>query len=217
MWGFLLKGAFHMKHFGCTLFLIGLFVCVYLAVSSGFLAQVQHAKPFSTVSLPNINGLTLAQPPQSHANAHSVIGTPSLRPSFIDQVLARAHSPAQGTGQALYVLSQAYHIDDAYALAFFEHESSFGATGMARVTYSLGNIRCSQGYQCINGYRAYDNWIAGYTDWFHLIETLYIKQWHLTTVEAIVPVYAPTSDGNNVSGYIAAVEQAVDAWQRGEV
>jgi hypothetical protein len=35
---------------------------------------------------------------------------------------------------------------------------------MARVTYSLGNIRCSAGYQCLGGYRAYDNWVAGYTD-----------------------------------------------------
>ena len=206
-----------MKQFGCTLILIGLFVYVYLMVSTGTLTQLQHAKSFSTVPLPNVGGLTLAQHPQPHPNAHSVIGTPSLSPSFIDQVLASAHSPAQGTGQALYGLSNAYHIDDAYALAFFEHESSFGLTGMARVTYSLGNIRCSQGYQCINGYRAYDNWVAGYSDWFHLIETLYIKEWHLTTVEAIVPVYAPSSDGNNVSGYIAAVEQSVDAWQHGEV
>lgn len=204
-----------MKQLGCILLLIALFVYVYLMVSTGTLAQLQHAKPFSPI--PNMGGLTLAHHPSSHANAHSIIGTPSLRPSFIDQVLAYAHSPAQGTGQALSDLSRAYHIDDAYALAFFEHESSFGLTGVARVTYSLGNIRCSAGYQCISGYRAYDNWVAGYSDWFHLMATLYIKEWHLTTVEQIIPVYAPSSDGNDVSGYIAAVEQAVDEWRRGEV
>jgi hypothetical protein len=88
---------------------------------------------------------------------------------------------------------------------------------MARVTHSLGNIRCSQGYVCINGYRAYGNWVAGYRDWFHLIAVLYIKQWHLTTVEKIIPVYAPPSDGNNVRGYIAAVERAVDDWRQGKV
>jgi hypothetical protein len=38
-----------------------------------------------------------------------------------------------------------------------------------------------------------------------------------TTVSQIVPVYAPASDGNNVPGYIAGVEQAVDTWRRGQV
>jgi len=30
-------------------------------------------------------------------------------------------------------------------------------------------------------------------------------------------VYAPSSDGNNVAGYIAAVVQAVQTWRRGDV
>jgi hypothetical protein len=50
-----------------------------------------------------------------------------------------------------------------------------------------------------------------------LIRDLYIKQWHLTTVAQIIPVYAPTSDHNDVNGYIQAVEQAVDTWRSGEV
>ena len=37
-----------------------------------------------------------------------------------------------GTGQALYDLSVQSQIDDAFALAFFQHESAFGTTGMAR-------------------------------------------------------------------------------------
>jgi hypothetical protein len=131
--------------------------------------------------------------------------------------LAAAHSPAQGTGQTLYDLSKQYGIDDAYALAFFEQESQFGTTGMARFTHSLGNIRCSAGYQCSNGYRAYNSWVAGEADWYQLIHSLYIDTWHLTTVEQIIPIYAPTSDGNDVTGYIAAVEQAVALWQGGEV
>ena len=147
----------------------------------------------------------------------SVLGRPSLSPAFINRVLALAHSPAQGTGQSLADLSAAYGIDDAYALAFFKHESQYGTTGVARVTRSLGNIRCSAGYACLEGYRAYPSWQAGYADWYQLIFNLYIKQWHLTTVEQIVPVYAPTSDSNDVPGYIAAVEQAVAAWRQGEV
>ena len=46
---------------------------------------------------------------------------------------------------------------------------------------------------------------------------LYAEQWHLTTVEQIIPRYAPGSDGNDEAGYIAAIEHAVDVWRQGEV
>src|SRR6266550_1008754 len=89
--------------------------------------------------------------------------------AFVDKILSAANSKAAGTGQALYNLSVKYGIDDAYALAFFEHESVYGTTGVARATLSLGNIRCSEGYQCVEGYRAYSSWVAGYEDWYRLI------------------------------------------------
>lgn len=148
---------------------------------------------------------------------HSIEGKPSLTAAFIDQVLVAANSKAAGTGQALYDLGVTYGIDDAVALAFFEHESVYGTTGVARSTLSLGNIRCSPGYQCLEGYRAYGNWQAGYADWYQLIRNLYIGQWGLTTVEQIVPRYAPVSDGNDVAGYIAAVLKDVSAYQAGQV
>jgi hypothetical protein len=204
--------------FGWFLIAVGIIICVILTVSPN--------SPFRPPSVPN----PFAQPTPAHhskpdARALStylggwqdVRGAPTLSASFVNQVLAVAHSPAQGTGQALYDLSRKSGIDDAYALAFFQHESQFGTTGMALLTHSLGNIRCSAGYQCINGYRSYSSWRAGYQDWYQLIHTLYIDTWHLTTVEQIIPVYAPTSDGNDVAGYIAAVEQAVAHWRHGEV
>jgi hypothetical protein len=147
----------------------------------------------------------------------SVVGSPSLSAAFINDVLSVYGSPASGTGQALYVLSQQYDIDDADALAFFLHESAFGTTGIARLTRSLGNIRCSAGYVCIDGFRAYASWIAGYQDWYHLLRSLYINQWHLTTLQQIVPVYAPASDHNNVADYIAAVLSSVETWRAGRV
>lgn len=204
--------------FGCGLVVIGIII--------GVILTVYPSSPFRPPSFPN----PFAQPTPAHHGKPSVRvlsmsllpgqdvrGAPTLSASFVNRVLAAAHSPAQDTGQALYDLSRQYGIDDAYALAFFQHESQFGTTGMARATHSLGNIRCSTGYQCINGYRAYSSWQAGYADWYQLIATLYIGTWHLTTVEQIIPVYAPTSDGNDVPGYIAAIEQAVVRWQRGEV
>src|SRR5437763_909416 len=190
---------------------VGLLVCVLSTIQTWPNNAVAHMFQVST---------STNQTPTEHAlltvSKQSVIGHPTLRPDFLNQVLAAAHSPAQGTGQALYDLSVRYGIDDAYALAFFQHESMFGTTGVARSTLSLGNIRCSAGYRCMAGYRAYASWIAGYADWYQLISNLYIRTWHLTTVEQIVPVYAPASDGNDVAGYIAAVEQDVARWRKGE-
>src|SRR6266702_4110389 len=142
----------------------------------------------------------------------SVEGKPSLSAAFINQVLSAAGSKATGTGQALYDLSVKYGIDDAYALAFFQHESMYGTGGVARATLSLGNIRCSEGYICIEGYRAYSSWQEGYADWYRLIRNLYISQWGLSTVEQIIPKYAPGSD-NDVTGYISAVEKDVSTWR----
>ena len=150
------------------------------------------------------------------ASSSSVIGSPSLSAVFIDKVLATYGSPAVGLGRALYADSRQFHIDDAYALAFFLHESSFGTTGIARFTRSLGNIRCSGYPTCFEGFRSYVSWQVGAWDWFRLIKQEYLPR-GLSTVQAIVPVYAPASDHNDVVAYIAAVLHAVQAWHAGRV
>lgn len=152
----------------------------------------------------------------THSTNDTVTGAPSLSPAFLNQILALAHSPAQGTGQALYDLSRQYQVDDAYALAFFKAESQYGTSGIARLTRSLGNIRCAGYARCIDGYRAYPTYQQGYQDWYQLIRNLYVNQWRLTTVAQIIPVYAPASDGNDPTAYIALVSRMVDQWQRGE-
>jgi len=146
----------------------------------------------------------------------SVIGGPSLSAAFIDRVLATYGSPAVGLGRALVADSQRFHIDDVYALAFFLHESSFGTAGVARVTRSLGNIICSGYPTCFQGFRSYSSWQVGAWDWFRLLASEYLPR-GLSTVQAIVPVYAPASDGNNPDSYIAAVLQAVSTWHAGRV
>ena len=68
--------------------------------------------------------------------AYQVMGPPTISAALITRVLEASHSPAMGKGQALYDLGVKYGIDPVYALAFFWHESRFGTTGEARVTYS---------------------------------------------------------------------------------
>jgi hypothetical protein len=151
------------------------------------------------------------------AGDYTVQGPPTVTAAFIDQVLAQAGSPAAGSGAALYSLGVTYGIDPIYALAFFHHESTYGTTGEATITRSLGNERCIPDRPCIDqkagGYALMRSWLDGYDRWYSLIVNLYIKQWHLTTVEQIIPKYAPSSDGNNEQAYISAVEQDVVTWR----
>lgn len=148
---------------------------------------------------------------------YELVGSPTISPAFINEVLRAYGSPAAGFGQTLYTDGIHFGIDPVYALAFFLHEDGMGTTGWGALNHSLGNTRCTAGYRCQGGYRAYANWSAGFWDWFELLRLQYINAWHLTTVDQIIPVYAPSSDGNDVRAYIGAIKQAVDTWRAGRV
>jgi hypothetical protein len=141
---------------------------------------------------------------------------PSLSAAFINRVLAAEQSPAAGSGEAFYQFSVQYQIDDAFTLAVFEHESAFGKTGIASLTHSIGNIRCSAGYPCVYGFRWYPTWAAGLRDYDRLLRTLYVNQWHLLTVEQIIPVASPAADSNDPSDYIHDVQASMSAWRTEE-
>jgi hypothetical protein len=158
---------------------------------------------------------TLASRSQSisaPAQGSSVVGSPSLSAQQIDKILCNEGSPACGTGQTFYNDSLTYGINDSIALAFFHHESGYGTSGAAVDTHNMGNIVCTEGYDCIGRFRAYSSWSAGIDDWYRLIKDVYISQGH-TTVESIIPIYAPPSDNNDCSAYISAVETDVQNWK----
>jgi Mannosyl-glycoprotein endo-beta-N-acetylglucosaminidase len=153
----------------------------------------------------------------SHPGPYSVLGQPTITPDFINQVLAAYHSPAVGKGQTLYDMGIKYGIDPTFALAFFMHESTFGTRGEARLSLSLGNLRCIPNFKCQDGYAWFNNWEDGFEAWYKLIRNLYVAIWGLTTVDQIIPRYAPTSDNNNEAAYIAALKRAIDTWHAGQI
>lgn len=168
-------------------------------------------------------------PLQAHASSlrtnyvgsyYSMLGRPTVSVALINRVLFAYHSPSAGQGQVLYNDGVAYGIDPVYALAFFFEESTFGTAGVARVTHSLGNIRTPVIFNCrcraYNGYRLYGSWNDGFLDWYQLIFYLYIHRWKLSTVDQIIPVYAPSTE-NNVGAYIATVKRAVNRWRLGYI
>jgi hypothetical protein len=149
------------------------------------------------------------------SSSWSLVGAPSVSAAFMNQVLTAYHSPAVGLGDRLYADGLRTGIDPVYALAFFFEESDFGTQGVARVTHSLGNIACSAGYVCVQGFRSYASWQAGADDWFHLLLTVYLPA-GCRTLATVVPKYAPPS-ANNTARYIATVKAAVSAWRAGRV
>jgi hypothetical protein len=190
----------------------------FVAISLSLLFMFNtNAKPESTDFYAFDRPASRPNPPLT-----SVMGKPSLNVAKIEAVLRQYRSPAIGSGQAMYDLGLKYGIDPAFALAFFIHESSAGTKGVAIETKSIGNIRCTPGYECYqtqgNGaFRKYSSWESGIEDWYKLIKELYIGKWGLTTVEQILPVYAPVGDKNNPSAYAQHVNKLVTVWRNGRI
>jgi len=169
-----------------------------------------------TMSRPHLHTTTAKT--KATASLDHITGSPTMSVEAMDHVLAVAGSPAHGFGHTLWQLGTQYHINPAYALAFFHHESSYGTAGMATLTHSLGNIRCTAGYACdpTGGYRWYATWADGATDWFKLMHDVYLPQGR-DTIATIIPIYAPAADHNNETAYIEAVRADVQRWQQGQV
>lgn len=142
-----------------------------------------------------------------------VLGPPSVDAAQIRAILTRYNSPAVDEAQAFYDFGVARGIDPAYCLAFFIMESGAGTRGVARTTHSIGNIRAKPGEPSFEGYRQYADWQEGIADWYRLIDELYIREWGLTTVDTIVPVYAPRDDNNDPEDYVWTVKWLVAGWR----
>jgi hypothetical protein len=197
-----------------------LFLIYDLGSVLGFIAlpaQTAQARP-----APHTHQQPIA--PTIVSGAFALQGAPSVSASFIDGVLCAYSqvdtphvSPACHTGQDLYRYGVTYHIDPVYPLAFFLHESTFGRYGIAARNLGLGNIRCTLGYSCVSGFRAYHSWSESYADWYSLMADYIagrISGYPCTTVEQIIPVYAPSDDHNSPSDYIHAVTSSVTQWRK---
>jgi hypothetical protein len=148
---------------------------------------------------------------------YSVVDKPTMSAQSINNVLQYYNSPASGKGQELYDDGVKVGINPAYALAFFLEESDFGTKGVATVTHALGNIRANAGEEQYKGYRLYKTWEEGFADWYKLIAEKYVGEWHLSTLEQIIPIYAPSSDNNDVNQYIRTIKIAIERWRNGYV
>lgn len=144
----------------------------------------------------------------------SLFTASTITPERFASVLEAAHSPCAGDAFTLYYLIESYKINPAGALAFFWHESKCGTEGFARETLSWGNMKNPEGRQVgwVGAFARYPSWRMGLDDWCDHIVKYYAKR-GLTTVEKIIPVYAPSSDKNVPAAYINDVRAKVAQWQ----
>ncbi len=158
-----------------------------------------------------------------------ITGPPTISNETIKRILESASSPAVIAYQAFYDFGVQYDIDPAFALAFFRHESNYGTSNnwvgkpsicLPNSSNNIGNIKYTQ--SCTNNYGAtnckgfchYPTWEKGIEAWYSLIKNSnhYVAGGRETIAE-ILPVYAPSSDNNNIPEYITAVSDSVSSYR----
>ena len=95
-------------------------------------------------------------------------------------------------------------------MALFWHESHYGTRGMARQTDSVGNMRPLDGQPELNGYRFYRTWQESVDDTYRLLGE-YARH-GAPTIATALPVWAPPADGNDVSAYVADVQDSMSRY-----
>lgn len=172
---------------------------------------VGAAQPVKHIDVGTVDDMRLDRPP-------------SISAEFIDTLMCdQYHSSACGTGQIWIRLGLHYHIDPAYAVAFFIHESSAATDpGWAgwkpdgSHTFNIGNIVCAGYPTCYGRFRSYASWEEGIEDWFRLIRVEYIGGRGHVTVDDVVPVYAPSFE-NDVGNYKNTVSALVAEWRKAQL
>jgi len=147
----------------------------------------------------------------------ALMHAPSVSVAAIRAALQAAGSPALDAAYAdhkdaaeyIWDSGRVLGVDPAVVMAIFQHESAFGTRGMARDTRSVGNIRPLPGQPQLNGYRLYASWQQGIDDCYRLLRSYAANG--ASTIPQAIPVWAPPSDNNDDSAYIASVLDTMSA------
>ncbi|MEM4342808.1 MAG: N-acetylmuramoyl-L-alanine amidase [Candidatus Caldarchaeum sp.] len=146
-----------------------------------------------------------------------VVGVPpSIDEATFVRLLREGNSPAAPEGKESYAAVAALGVDPLFALATFWHESRFGTAGIVR-EYDLKNPGATRSSRTGVGspvavpgrgqFWRYPSWTEGFRDLaYRLVDPTFVyAKRGATTVEAIIPLWAPASDGNRPEAYIRAV------------
>lgn len=148
-------------------------------------------------------------PVASDVGVMRLAASPSVDAAVVNAVLRREGSSLAGEGEAIVAAGRRWGIDPAYLLAFVCYFDVPNALPLA--AHNVGHIRAVGSQPAVQGYRAFGSWSAGIDAWYRLIATLYVGRWHLTTLDAIVAVYAPGSGRRDVEAELNALRATVEA------
>ncbi len=140
----------------------------------------------------------------------SVVGPPTVSAALIDAALAREGSPLAGQGAAIVAEGRRAGVDPVFLLAFVSHFDL--RSPLPAATHNVGHVRATAGEAARDGYRVYPTWQAGIAAWYALIRGPYVGRWGLKTLDAIVPVYAPSTPAA-VEAELADLRAMVTAWR----
>jgi len=195
-----------------------------VAVATGTTAALEKLVPrpasgsATGVALPPVGAFGDAHRVAMAANPEgAIMHAPSVSVAAIRAALRTAGSPVldatyadhKDAAEYIWDSGRVVGVDPAVVMGMFHHESLFGTRGMARQTLSVGNIRPLAGQPQINGYRLYASWQQGIDDCYRLLRS-YVRN-GVATVSQAIPVWAPPSDNNDDSAYIASVLGAMGA------
>ena len=165
-------------------------------------------------------GATDAQAPTGQT---PVAGPPSISLATVQTIVAG--TPLAPFAEQIMFFGQQAQIDPAFALAIWMHESSLDTAGVSVQNNNPGNLICTAAHLppasgCAGRWAVYPDLSAAIADWYRYIDQQYVKgglgRGLLTTVETILPVYAPPPE-NDTAAYIAQVEARMRQWGSGTV
>ncbi len=167
---------------------------------------------FSSQLLGLVPALPTATPVPTQIPENVIARPPTITIAEIDLILERVNSPILPYSGDVYAYGVQYGIDPVFALAFWMKESREASDGsIAAVYHNPGYTEGLAGDPRCGRWACWPTWPEGIAGWYHYMRVFFVNR-GITTVEAILPIYAPSSE-NNTSGYIVFVLQHVAQWR----
>jgi hypothetical protein len=146
-------------------------------------------------------------------SATTIFRSPSISIVEVGRVLQSVNSPMLPYAGDVYNDGVKYGIDPVFALAFWMKESREASDGSVAATDH--NPGYTEGLSTDNHcgrWACWATWPEGIDGWYHYMRVYFIDDRGLTTVESILPIYAPPTE-NDTNGYIASVLNWVYQWR----
>ena len=142
----------------------------------------------------------------------TIARAPSISIVEVGRILERVNSPMLPYAEDVYDYGVQYGIDPVFALAFWMKESREASDGSVAATdHNPGYTQGLNSDPHCGRWACWPTWPEGIEGWFRYMRVYFVDRGK-TTVEVILPIYAPPSE-NDTGGYISSVLNWVVQWR----